>query len=79
MLNREEGWDSQEVVLSENGRFTLHGVPQGERLGLYLRLPGYHVSADTPTPGFDQSRGAIFLTVPPNTRSQSVTFTMAGD
>lgn len=43
LLSRGEAWDSQTVTTGPDGSFTFEGVPP-ERVSLYARVPGYHVS-----------------------------------
>ena len=42
-VNRESGWDGQQVTLAKDGSFAVRGVPL-ENISLNLRIRGYHLS-----------------------------------
>lgn len=43
ILSRDRAWDSQSVILDEQGRFTLRGVPP-ELVSISVRVHGYRIS-----------------------------------
>jgi protocatechuate 3,4-dioxygenase beta subunit len=44
LLSRENAWDSLQADCDPDGKFTFHGVPDGETVTLSARAKGYHVS-----------------------------------
>jgi hypothetical protein len=60
-LSREESWDSQELILPADGSFIFPGVPPGEKVSIFTRIPGYKPAPGTP--GL-QSWGSIHLDIP---------------
>jgi protocatechuate 3,4-dioxygenase beta subunit len=62
LLSRQGTWDAQTAILDAGGRFRFQAVPREETMGLFVRVPGYHIAASTK--GFDPGRRQVETCVP---------------
>ena len=58
MLDRSAAWDTTLVPVDAQGGFEVSGVP-AEKVGLYVGIPGYHLSAKNPSLELNNQHGLI--------------------
>jgi hypothetical protein len=65
-IARDDAWDTQQITVGQDGLFTFHGIPAGEKMGIYsyVQIGGKYYSANkTITMPADQSLAGLELTL----------------